>query len=317
MEIKKTVDPSEFEVGAIVGRFQVHNLHAAHKELIDSVCANHKKVIIFLGVPIIENTKDNPLDFATRKIMLQSEYPQATILPVKDQRSNEVWSYKLDEQIKVPYGERKTLIYGGRESFIPFYHGKYPTAELVSNTFVSGTEIRKQVSRELLATPDFRAGIIHANYSQRSVTYPTVDVVAYNEKGEILLAKKPNEDKYRFVGGFVDRTDNNWEHSARREFSEETGGCEINDLTYVTSQQIADWRYAKEESGIMTTLFLGKFMYGSIKPSDDISELKWIHISKFYDHEKVGQHIMAEHVDLMNTLVSKIYNDKVVPNIEQ
>ena len=45
--VKRKIDPSEFEIGVIVARFQVHKLHEAHIRLIDKVCENHKKVIIF------------------------------------------------------------------------------------------------------------------------------------------------------------------------------------------------------------------------------------------------------------------------------
>lgn len=305
MENKQTPDPKDSEIGVIVVRFQVHELHAAHRALIDKVCANHKKVIIFLGVSVIQNTKNNPLDFATRKLMIQKDYPDVVILPLKDQRSNEKWSYILDNEIKTPFGERTALLYGGRDSFIPYYSGRYPTTELVTDVFLSGTEIRKQVSREILSSNDFRAGVIHANYAQRACTYPTVDVVAYNDNNQILLGKKPNETKYRFIGGFVDRTDENWEAAAKREFSEETGGCEIGDLKYVTSGAIKDWRYAKEESGIMTTLFIGKFIFGSIKPSDDISELRWFNVEDLTDHDSIVENIMPEHVDLMEVFITK------------
>lgn len=300
MNIKNDIDPSQYEIGVIVARFQVHQLHEGHVKLIDMVCSNHKKVIIFLGVSEIPNTRSNPLDFATRKIMIQEQYPDVIILPQKDQRSNEKWSQSLDAEIKVPFGDRTALLYGSRDSFIPYYSGKYPVTELVTDVFYSGTEARNKVSREILSTNDFRCGVIHATYAQRPVTYPTVDVVAVNDKGQLLLAKKPNEDKYRFIGGFVDRTDISWEHAARREFGEETGGCEIGNLNYIASRQIKDWRYNKTESGIMTTLFLGDFMFGSITPSDDIYSLNWVYISDI----DVKKDVMEEHQELFVELLA-------------
>jgi bifunctional NMN adenylyltransferase/nudix hydrolase len=305
IDIKKEVDSSLYPLGVIIGRFQVHKLHDGHKAIIDRVCGNHKKVIIFLGVSIISNTKENPLDFATRRVMIQEMYPNVIVLPLKDQRSNERWSNVLDNEIKVPFGDLPALLYGSRESFIPCYSGKNKVTELTTDVFYSGTEIRKGVSREILTSEDFRAGIIHANYAQRAVTYPTVDVVAYNDKGQILLGKKPNENNYRFIGGFVDRTDMNWEQAAKREFSEETGGCEIGSLEYVSSGAIHDWRYAKTESGIMTTLFVGKFLYGAIRPSDDIASLHWLEPSEI----DIDTDIMPEHqhlfADLRNFLDKK------------
>jgi len=299
IDVKRVVEPSEYPIGVIIARFQVHMLHDAHKAILDLVYNNHKKMIVFIGVPVISNTKSNPLDFATRKAMIQEHCPNAIILPLRDQRSNEKWSQILDSEISMPFGDLPALLYGSRDSFIPYYSGKYKTTELTTDVFYSGTEIRNQVSREILASSDFRAGVIHATYAQRPVTYPTVDIVAYNDKGQILLGKKPNEANYRFIGGFVDRTDKNWEQAAKREFMEETGGCEIGDLTYVSSKAINDWRYSKTDSGIMTTFFAGKFIFGSIQPSDDIASLHWVYPSEV----DIDNDIMVEHQDLFADLL--------------
>lgn len=306
LSIKTPINPSEYEIGVMICRLQVHKLHEGHIALIDSVCANHKKVIIFLGIPAVQNTDRNPLDFASRKAMVQKLYPNVVILPIRDNRSNEKWGHELDAQIRIPYGEKSALLYGSRDSFLPFYSGKYPAVELATDIYYSGTEIRKQVSRETLESEDFRAGVIYGCTNQWPVAYPCVDIVAYNDKGQILLAQKPNEDKWRFIGGHVDVSDASLERAAKREFSEETGGCEISDLSYVTSIKVPDWRYVKERSGIITSLFIGKFVFGSIKPSDDISALMWRSIDDFNDHEDCQKLIVPEHLEMFMVLLDYI-----------
>ena len=49
----------KYSIGVLVGRFQVHELHEAHHYVIDQVVENHKKVILFLGVPKVVGTKNN------------------------------------------------------------------------------------------------------------------------------------------------------------------------------------------------------------------------------------------------------------------
>jgi bifunctional NMN adenylyltransferase/nudix hydrolase len=314
MEIKSNINPTDYEIGVIVARFQVHKLHEGQISLIDKVIENHKKVVIFLGVPVIGNTKSNPLDYASREAMIKQSYPNVIVLPLKDQRSNEKWSRELDNQIQVPFGERSSLsavLYGSRDSFIPYYSGKYAVVELITDILYSGTEVRKQVSKEILSSEDFRAGVIHATYAARPVTYPTVDITVYNDKGQILLAKKPNEDFYRFIGGFVDRTDLTWEQAAKREFKEETGGnAEIDDIKYVCSGAVTDWRYGKTESGIMTTLFIGKFLWGRIEPSDDIASLHWVEPKNI----NVDKDIMVEHRDLYANLCVYLSKNNILEN---
>ena len=81
---------------------------------------------------------------------------------------------------------------------------------------------------------------------------------------------------------------------------------EIGKLKYVTSAQINDWRYDSEESGIMTTLFIGGYSWGPVKASDDIEVLEWHEIKEFDTSEKIEWKIMPEHRALMETLIKKI-----------
>lgn len=313
LQIPPLVHPKDYQVGVIVCRMQVPYLHDAHKHLIDTVCGYHNKVVIFLGVPRVTQTEKNPLDFTTRKLMIQDEYPNITILPLRDQREDSLWSYILDDQLSMAYdGTPSFLLYGSRDSFIPYYKGKFQTVELISShEELSGTELRNLTANQQLTTSEARKGAIYQAYGRRPITYPTVDVVAYNDKGELLLGKKPNESKWRFIGGFVDPTDANWEQAAQREFREETGGsANISDLRYVASARINDWRYQGEKDSIMTTLFMGKWIFGRAEASDDIVDLSWISVDKLRKEYK--DLIMAEHVELFGKLIEYIDKSQII-----
>lgn len=307
MNIKNNINPSDYEVGVIIGRFQTNRLHEGHINLISQVLSKHKKTIVLVGVSRIQNTKQNPLDFASRKSMIQELFPSIVVLPIMDQRYDDKWSQEVDSILTVPFGEKKIVIYGSRDSFIPYYTGRYPVIELEASSEHSATNIREEIAKETLETSDFRAGVIYSVFNQRPVTYPTVDVTSYNDKGEILMAKKPNEPKYRFIGGFVDRTDESWEQAAKREFFEETGGNGvIDEVTYVASSKINDWRYSKTESGIMTTLFIGKFLWGKVEASDDIASLHWLNPKTIKRDD-----IMIEHQELFDKLIDFLDKRKV------
>jgi len=318
VEIQKMIDPKDYEIGVAVARFQGKRLHEGHKQMLDLITSNHNKVIIFLGVPKISNTRRNPLDFATRRLMIQKLYPNVVILPQHDQRSDEVWSRALDAQISTPFGDGKALLYGSRDSFIPHYEGKHTTTILTDIPNVSGTELRDKVASEILPNSSFRAGVIYANYARRPVTYSTVDVAIHNDKGQFLLAKKPHEKHWRFVGGFVDREDESDEQAVIREASEETNGCHIGNIRYILSQKVDDWRYRREADGIMTRLFLTSYVFGNPKATDDLAnggDLQWHDISYFTEARRIENEIMPEHQSLMTQLIEKIYTDKMVPNL--
>ena len=58
-KVKPKVEP-KYDVGVIIGRFQVPELHQAHLDLIQAACNAHDKVIIFLGLSPLMVTQENP-----------------------------------------------------------------------------------------------------------------------------------------------------------------------------------------------------------------------------------------------------------------
>jgi bifunctional NMN adenylyltransferase/nudix hydrolase len=302
----KMIKVEDYPVACIIGRFQLHDLHEAHKELIDQVVAHHKKVILFLGVSRVLGTTNNPLDFTARKKMIQSYYPDINIIALPDHRYDDVWSKNLDSRIREVFPIGNVLLYGGRDSFIPCYSGQFPTKELEQRIYVSGTEIRKQVSEEIKGNPDWRAGAIYNSYNRFPVSFQTVDIACFdNTRSKLLLAKKPGEKGYRFVGGFVDPSDSSLEMAARREFREETGGnAEINKMAYVGSYRVDDWRYRSGRDKIMTALFECHMVFGRVEPSDDISELKWFEWADFTKEGFVEKTFVEEHIPLAMALIA-------------
>ncbi len=310
-------------VGVVIGRFQTPELHEGHTKLLDKVTSKHSNVVLFLGIPRIQNTKRNPLDFTTRSKMIKMVYPDVIILPLDDNLCDHKWSTQIDNALRSLYPETNAILYGSRDSFIPNYHGKFPTKELPQKKSHNATDLRAAASSETLTSDDFRAGVIYGIYKQRPVTYPTVDVVVI-DGDKILLARKPAETLFRFVGGFVDREDANWEMAARRELYEETKLSALG-MEYVCSQAVEDWRYVVEESGIMTTLFMTHVwdQIGTPIASDDIAEVKYFDLKdlysftteetqgdgsvpkKIYDF-KIEDKIVPEHVELMKTFIKKI-----------
>lgn len=285
-------------VGVIVGRFQVPELHDGHKDLIEFVKSRHDRVIIFLGLSPCKCTVNNPLDFEARKQMILKEYPDITILYIKDTMSDEVWSQKLDEMIEDIIGpNQKAILYGSRDSFIRHYFGKFDTYEYKQRLFISGTEIRKKVSAKVKSSPEFRMGVIWAVNNQWPKAIPTVDVAIFNEDHtEILLGRKKDEDKWRLIGGFVPPGET-WEQTARREVYEETN-LEVGDLKYVGSFVIDDWRYRSEVDKITTTLFMTTIVFGRPQPGDDIYELRWFNFNEVLASEVITEN----HVLLITAL---------------
>jgi bifunctional NMN adenylyltransferase/nudix hydrolase len=290
--------------GVIVARFQVDDLHPKHRKLIEAVRERSTRTLILLGVAPTLGTAENPLDYETRAHMVYEAYPDVVVLPLADIGDDDRWSQAVDSAIKVIAPIGRVTLYGGRDSFIKHYVGRYQTQELGEEVFgpddgTSGTACRIQVAEQgPLRTREGRQGAIYTAQRQFPKVYPTVDVAVLSrfetartravgpEGGElhVLLGKKPGETEWRFPGGFTDPTDICFEEAAARELREETGitlrpkGPNYEPaLAYVGSMRIDDPRYTGRDR-ICTTLFAVQLPPDRVKEAkagDDLAAVDW------------------------------------------
>lgn len=118
------------------------------------------------------------------------------------------------------------------------------------------------------------------------IAFHTVDVIAINND-KILLGRKPNQEKWQFVGGFVEPT-HTAEHTAAKEFHEEAGIL-IKDetrFTYLTSLFIDDARYKSSCHKITSSVFIIQLEdeeAEAVVAGDDLEEVKWYSLHEVYD----------------------------------
>lgn len=314
--------PKAGDVGVVVGRFQVHRLHAAHQSLIQSVADTHKQVIVVLGVSRTRVTTTNPLDFESRKRLILDSFPdhKITVLYIPDEQSDDVWSRRFDALIENATSPAQAVtLFGGRDSFVSRYRGRYATQVLEPQVYVSGTELRKGISREVRGSEDFRAGVIWAAANGWPVVHPAVDVAVYRyasvqlseqappAQRDWLLVRKETEGGWRLPGGFAQPSDVSWEAAACRELLEETG-VEVSEPRYAGSHRVDDWRYRHEENKIVTTLFVAMHKFGGPQPADDVAEARW-----FPEANLLGGNagfVMAEHMPLVAKAIAAMGGSK-------
>jgi bifunctional NMN adenylyltransferase/nudix hydrolase len=286
------------DVAVIVGRFQVNELHEAHIDLITSVLNKHDRVLLFLGNSTIRNTLNNPLDYRARRTMIADKFPTVEIHYINDNPSDTAWTKNLDKLIGEQLLPMQTVtLYGSRDSFLKCYTGKFNTCELEATTFISGTEVRRRVCNNYPPTADYRAGMIAATAYRFPTAFQTVDIAVVNDKGELLLARKPEEKKWRFIGGFSDPSSTSLEEDAKREVQEEAG-VEVGNITYLGSTLINDWRYRGEIDKIKTALFVAKYVFGKPEGADDVAEVKWVSINNLTKNDIVETHHIL--IDMFN-----------------
>jgi bifunctional NMN adenylyltransferase/nudix hydrolase len=282
--------------GVIVGRFQVHDLHDGHLELISTVRGLHNRVILFVGVAPTLATKRNPLDFITRMRMIKSKFPDVTVLQIPDMADDRQWSIELDKRIREVAQFGSVTLYGGRDSFVPAYSGQFTPVTLPLEHISSGEDVRAEISNKVIESSDFRAGVIYSTQNQWAKGVPTVDIAIVRAhtiavadssyfsipsiegrgKYEVLLGRKPGETRWRFPGGHFDPAqDNSNEEAAMREAHEEVPGIEISKPEYIGSHKIDDWRWKKEQDRVITSLFLSNYLWGSARAGDDLNEVEW------------------------------------------
>lgn len=291
--------------GVIIARFQTPSLHEGHLELIRQVKQKHNRLIIVLGVSPVKGSRKNPLDYYTRERMIKQLFPEVIILPLSDQADDKVWSQKLDELLSTNFPHESFVLYGSRDSFIPYYHGRYSTNDLPPVKDYNATALREAVSDKVFDTEEFRAGIIYNTYNQFPKVYPTVDIAVFrHNRTELLVGRKPAESAWRLPGGFTDPTDANFDAAARRELQEECGQLETSAMQYELSLQMDDWRYRSEVDKIITTLFSTDLVFGEPAAADDIAALRWIPVKEIKNMIANGE-IVPVHIPLLEQLAEK------------
>lgn len=272
----------DYDVGVIVGRFQIAELTEGHAMLVREVMRRHKRCVVCVGVSPTLGTRENPLDFPTRKLMIEKEFPQAIVVPVTDRADDKLWSKLLDDMVGAMFPIGKVCLYGGRDSFLKHYTGSYDTFEFPVQDYKPATEVRKDIGKDALVGLEFRKGVIYSTQNQYPRVHMTVDIaIRYYDK--VLLGRKHGETKWRFPGGFVGQGET-LENSAIREAKEETG-IDLTSVNYIGSLPVNDWRYRNTSDKILTAFFVGSFIgdIGSAFAGDDIEEIMWADIAGALD----------------------------------
>ena len=293
------------KTGVIIARFQTPYLHEGHIDLLTQVKEKHNKLIVVLGVGPITGSRRSPYDYYTREKMIKTAYQDVVVLPLSDHPSDRTWSLNLDQLLSSAFPNEQFVLYGSRDSFIPYYSGRNATVDLPEHGDYSATELRNQYADKVFDSRDFRAGILYAYHNQYKKVYPTVDIAVFRDnKSEILLGKKSINNKWRLVGGFTDPEDDCYETAAKRELAEECGAIEVGELSYETSARIDDWRYRHEVDKITTILFSCDYQYGDPQAQDDIEDLAWFAITDLPAMIERYE-ISEEHLGLFDHIISK------------
>jgi bifunctional NMN adenylyltransferase/nudix hydrolase len=274
-------------VGIIVARFQVHELHEGHKQLISHVQNCHKDVCIVLGKRSELRNDRYPLLFEERKIMVDQTYPghMMTILPLFDHPfSRERWSKNLDALLQKTFPDRPIMLYGSRDSFIGNYSGIFPTTEIAPGYGGSGTQVRNQI--EFPHTVDARAAIIYAQRTRPGVMYSTVDlaIIDWDQRKVLAIGKAAHDELLSFPGGFLDPALDLCDKDAViRERAEEILGIEITDPVAVSDLVVDDPRYRGTTDGSKTRLFCADYVSGTAEHGDDAESTRWVEFNDLTD----------------------------------
>lgn len=304
-------------VGVVVGRFQIDSLHPGHDQLLRYAGTVRSDILcVVLGVNDNRGSRRNPLDFITRKLMIEEWHRDSglniplVVFAQQDQISDEVWSRNLDSMLRAAFPGASITLYGGRDSFLPYYKGSLTTEDVTEKFagYEAATTNRKLIAGNPVSSMDFRRGVIYGAYNQWPRTIMCVDVAVYNSYHDVLvIGKRKDENAARFFGGFVDQADPSLEHAAKREAEEEANLCEPYELEFVGSAHVPDYRYKCSDDGlIMTSLFVAKTYNANLKAGDDMDELFRITQFSSIDEESALNMVMPGHKPLMSMLIKHL-----------
>lgn len=287
-------------LAVVVGRFQVPDLHAGHRHLLDTALCAHGQLLIVIGSGDFP-TPRNPLSYEMRRAMVQEAYPEAVIREVRDHPSDQVWSASLDILINETFPDHEAVLYSSRDSFLRHYSGSCRTVVVEELPGFSGTVLRTRLAHAVQHSAAFRAGVIHNFVSRLAVTRPMVDIAVL--RGEhVLLGGKDSDppERWRFIGGLIDQTDATFEDAALRELHEEALCLSTGRPRYIGSKAIEDWRYRGSGECGITAFFSADYHSGTPEAGDDLDRLAWKKLSE------LPTCLVPEHVALGEMLIASL-----------
>ncbi|KAB2371004.1 NUDIX hydrolase [Actinomadura montaniterrae] len=107
---------------------------------------------------------------------------------------------------------------------------------------------------------------------------PAVNVVVENDKGEILMIRRTDNDNWALPGGAIDLGESVTQ-AAIRETKEETGiDVEITGLVgiYSDPKHVIHYTSNNEVRQEFSILLAGKPIAGHLRPSEESSEVTWM-----------------------------------------
>ncbi len=291
--------------GVIIGRFQIDRPTMGHRDLINEVVSRHPNLLILLGQrPAYANT-NNPLPFLVRMRMLTELYPHAVVLPVEDTRDDEPWVTQVDKLIRATIGIAPATLYAGRDSqILGAYTGRYPLEALtLPNEHISATATRAGIVP--IHSSDFRAGMIYATNTSSPRMDMAVDMAVITRDGNIILGRKPGENKWRFPGGMFDiGQDASFAHAATREMKEETTVVvRPQDWQFIGDFDVNDWRTRDTDEHVYRTMFFiqEKDYEPTVYAKSDLEWAEAVH------HTRITKNLLVEeHHMLWDALVRTI-----------
>lgn len=141
------------KIGIFVGRFQTPELHNGYKYVLSNLQINFDEYCIIIGSSQTTN-KSNPLDFETRKEMLEEYLYKKPyfISEIVDIHDNIKWCKKLEQIIMdnlslhgIIYNIEDIYLVGSRDSFISTYNGIFQTIQLEPFGKFNSTELRIRI----------------------------------------------------------------------------------------------------------------------------------------------------------------------------
>lgn len=273
---------------------------------IDELQRRHKKVVVFLGTNPVVSSK-NAIPFLLRAELFFTKYNyEIDAHSIPDAPDDRNWSQELDRRILELRPENPITLYGTQEGFVARYSGNHH-CEILETTEdeIEDEEIPEAESLDLVS---LRAGMLINQANQFPAVYSAVDIALFRgDYTEVLLARKNYEARFRFPGGFAEPEDRSFEDAALRELGEECGELEVEDLIYLGSETIDDWRYRDTLDSIKTHFYACRLVDGEPQAADDIADVEWFKVGKLHPDKLIPEHRPL--LELLNDYLDEVKKD--------
>lgn len=253
----------------LIGKFQAPLITGRTKETLELLCGKHNKILILVHTPRWNYSRNSPLSYSLRAIMLRSfldKLPKKfnyLIRPLHQEETADLLFFEINSAIKDFTAQPTTIYVGDDETWFLDYPGPHPYVPMTYDGR-SNEDIRKLTLKEPTSDSktsiQFRAGYMYANSTRPKLYIPTLSLLLITPSSKVILVKKRPNSKLKIPLAFPCGENYSAEQMCRKTAMHLFPNAHIDDILYLFSETKNNWLIENSGDSNLSLVFKLKLL---------------------------------------------------------